>query len=131
MGSSPLPPLLPGPLLLNQPLFIPPLVLLTPFDRLLGYVCEADKAPLVQVTGVEFPEVQTLWGSTDPYRSMGAGVREKKIAFISVKVPAFLLKHVQGGWHGALSLGAHVGRKEESHSMWGCKLLDVFGRLGN
>jgi hypothetical protein len=39
-----------------------------------------------QATGVEFPEVQNLWGSTDPYRSVGAGVREKKIAFISVKV---------------------------------------------
>jgi hypothetical protein len=49
-------------------------------------VGDADRVCVSQATGVEFPEVQNLWGSTDPYRSVGAGVREKKIAFISVKV---------------------------------------------
>jgi hypothetical protein len=41
----------------------------------------------VQSTGVEFPEVTTLWEG-DKLRSMGAGVRAKKFAFVPVKVAA-------------------------------------------
>lgn len=40
----------------------------------------------LQSTGVEFPEVTTLWEG-DKMRSMGAGVRAKKFGFIPVKVP--------------------------------------------
>lgn len=38
-----------------------------------------------QSTGVEFPEVTTLWEG-EKLRSMGAGVRAKKFAFVPVKV---------------------------------------------
>ena len=40
---------------------------------------------LMQSTGVEFPEVTTLWEG-EKMRSMGAGVRAKKFAFVPVKV---------------------------------------------
>lgn len=40
---------------------------------------------LVQSTGVEFPEVTTLWDG-DKMRSVGAGVRAKRFGFIPVKV---------------------------------------------
>lgn len=55
----------------------------------------------LQSTGVEFPEVVGLWGSTEKFRSVGAGVREKKFAFVPVKVLAWwhALQH-----HAALSL---------------------------
>ena len=42
---------------------------------------------LAQSTGVEFPEVTTLWEG-DALRSMGAGVRAKKFAFVPVKARA-------------------------------------------
>jgi len=41
-----------------------------------------------QATGVEFPEVVSLWGASDPFRSVGAGVRAKKFAFVPVKARA-------------------------------------------
>lgn len=44
-----------------------------------------------QSTGVEFPEVTTLWEG-DKLRSMGAGVRAKKFAFVPVKVRAPVLR---------------------------------------
>ncbi len=40
----------------------------------------------MQSTGVEFPEVTTLWDG-DKMRSVGAGVRAKKFGFLPVKVP--------------------------------------------
>lgn len=40
---------------------------------------------LLQSTGVEFPEVTTFWDG-DKMRSVGAGVRAKKFAFVPVKV---------------------------------------------
>ena len=40
---------------------------------------------LLQSTGVEFPEVTTFWDG-DKMRSVGAGVRAKKFAFMPVKV---------------------------------------------
>jgi hypothetical protein len=43
------------------------------------------KATLVQSTGVEFPEVTTLWDG-DKMRSVGAGVRAKKFGFLPIKV---------------------------------------------
>ena len=45
----------------------------------------AHKATLVQSTGVEFPEVTTLWDG-DKMRSVGAGVRARKFGFLPVKV---------------------------------------------
>ena len=39
----------------------------------------------MQATGVEFPEVTTLWDG-DKMRSVGAGVRAKKFGFLPVKV---------------------------------------------
>ena len=42
---------------------------------------------LLQSTGVEFPEVTTFWDG-DKMRSVGAGVRAKKFAFMPVKVTA-------------------------------------------
>ena len=46
----------------------------------------ADKhSACVQSTGVEFPEVTTLWDG-DKMRSVGAGVRAKKFGFLPVKV---------------------------------------------
>jgi hypothetical protein len=41
-----------------------------------------------QATGVEFPEVVSLWGASDKFRSVGAGVRAKKFAFVPVKARA-------------------------------------------
>ena len=40
---------------------------------------------LLQSTGVEFPEVTAFWDG-DKMRSVGAGVRAKKFAFVPVKV---------------------------------------------
>ena len=48
----------------------------TGFDELLAWA---------QSTGVEFPEVTTLWDG-DKMRSVGAGVRAKKFGFLPVKV---------------------------------------------
>ena len=45
----------------------------------------AHKVTLVQSTGVEFPEVTTLWDG-DKMRSVGAGVRAKRFGFLPVKV---------------------------------------------
>ena len=49
---------------------------------------------LLQSTGVEFPEVTTFWDG-DKMRSVGAGVRAKKFAFVPVKVR--LLRMAQSG----------------------------------
>ena len=49
----------------------------------------------MQATGVEFPEVVSLWGSSERFRSMGAGVRAKKFAFLPVKARARLLCEMQ------------------------------------
>ena len=49
----------------------------------------------MQATGVEFPEVVSLWGSSERFRSMGAGVRAKKFAFLPVKARSPLLYGVQ------------------------------------
>jgi len=38
-----------------------------------------------QATGVEFPEVVDLWPG-EKFRCLGAGNRQKKIAFVGVKV---------------------------------------------
>lgn len=43
------------------------------------------KIAVLQSTGVEFPEVTTFWDG-DKMRSVGAGVRAKKFAFMPVKV---------------------------------------------
>ena len=45
-------------------------------------VCLAVKEPS---TGVEFPLVRTFWVG-EAQRNVGAGVRQKKLAFIGVKV---------------------------------------------
>ena len=50
---------------------------------------------LLQSTGVEFPEVTTFWDG-DKMRSVGAGVRAKKFAFVPVKVS--LLGTAQRAW---------------------------------
>ncbi len=56
----------------------------------------------MQSTGVEFPEVTTLWEG-EKMRSMGAGVRAKKFGFIPVKVscpnPGLADWHCQEGVH--------------------------------
>ncbi|BDA46693.1 probable chalcone-flavonone isomerase [Coccomyxa sp. Obi] len=49
--------------------------------------CSSGLVVREQSTGVEFPEVTTLWEG-DKMRSMGAGVRAKKFAFVPVKVYA-------------------------------------------
>ena len=50
---------------------------------------------LLQSTGVEFPEVTTFWDG-DKMRSVGAGVRAKKFAFVPVKV--IILSTAQHLW---------------------------------
>ena len=52
--------------------------------------------PTAQSTGVEFPEVTSLWEG-DKLRCMGAGVRAKKFAFLPVKVGACMPSWA--AWH--------------------------------
>ena len=48
-------------------------------------LCAAGLAVKEPSTGVEFPLVRTFWVG-DAQRNVGAGVRQKKLAFIGVKV---------------------------------------------
>jgi len=46
--------------------------------------CAAGLAVIEPSTGVEFPLVRTFWVG-EAQRNVGAGVRQKKLAFIGVK----------------------------------------------
>ena len=48
-------------------------------------LCAAGLAVKEPSTGVEFPLVRTFWVG-EAQRNVGAGVRQKKIAFVGVKV---------------------------------------------
>ncbi len=51
-----------------------------------GRICPAANLEWsLQATGVEFPAVTHFWEG-EAFRSLGAGVRQKKIAFVGVKV---------------------------------------------
>ncbi|KAK9865812.1 hypothetical protein WJX84_006743 [Apatococcus fuscideae] len=52
--------------------------------------CNAISTVREQATGVEFPSVAQFWEG-EPFRSLGAAVRQKKIAFVGVKVYAITL----------------------------------------
>ena len=45
----------------------------------------AEQRCCVQATGVEFPDVSDFWQG-ESFRSLGAGLRSKKFAFVPVKV---------------------------------------------
>ncbi|KAK9826897.1 hypothetical protein WJX81_006395 [Elliptochloris bilobata] len=58
-------------------------------QKSVGVQCSAPGLVVKEAsTGVEFPEVVSLWGSSEKFRSVGAGVRAKKFAFVPVKVYA-------------------------------------------
>lgn len=54
-------------------------------DIMSGVPLDSNPDMSPQATGVEFPSVTHFWEG-EAFRSLGAGVRQKKIAFVGVKV---------------------------------------------
>ena len=61
-------------------------------------LCSAGMAVKEPSTGVEFPLVRTFWVG-EAQRNIGAGVRQKKFAFVGVKVTGcFLSLDAMSDW---------------------------------
>ena len=70
----------------------------------------AEQCCFVQATGVEFPDVSDFWQG-ESFRSLGAGLRSKKFAFVPVKVRQHSLWQSQCAGSAVSMCSLPCGRK--------------------